>query len=336
MFNPTLSGVGKHSKKYKNCLEKEYMKNTKMIIGVLGAGSVVLGTMTGAQAKPAFAEKEGLKCSYCHLPEPASKKVRNYRGAYYGMHNLSFAGFDDAAEAKKAGVPVAPLAELKPKSLTLPEPAPAPKPAPAPVLTKAEVKEVKKEVKTEMKEAQKEMKAGMGEMQKEMKAGMKEMNKAMGEEEPVKPYFAQLGISSLLNSNSRSATSSTGTHITLGYSLGASTLINVKDKPANASIDLTYNTSSGHGNRLSSTGLFYTARAPLTDSEDGIYGGVGVGLVSTTAKSVVSKSKTNLGINLLVGKPLSNGLMVEAGYQIAGSASGVKADSLKLAIGKRF
>ena len=67
-----------------------------------------------ASAKPPFAEKEGVACTYCHIQAPK----RNYRGDYYKSHQLSFAGFVDAAEAKKAGVAVAPGAASKPKSLT--------------------------------------------------------------------------------------------------------------------------------------------------------------------------------------------------------------------------
>ena len=72
-----------------------------------------------AQAKPEFAAKEGIKCTYCHS---GMQPKRNYRGDYYKLNKCSFASFDDAAEAKKAGVEIAPLAELKPKSLTVPKP----------------------------------------------------------------------------------------------------------------------------------------------------------------------------------------------------------------------
>ena len=67
-----------------------------------------------ASAKPPFAEKEDVACTYCHIQAPK----RNYRGDYYKSHQLSFAGFVDAAEAKKAGVAVGPGAGSKPNSLT--------------------------------------------------------------------------------------------------------------------------------------------------------------------------------------------------------------------------
>ena len=81
---------------------------------------------TAAVAKPPFAEKEGVSCKYCHTQPP----MRNYRGTFYHDNNFSFAGFDDAAEAKKAGVEVGPEAASKPKSWTAPEaPAEPAKPA---------------------------------------------------------------------------------------------------------------------------------------------------------------------------------------------------------------
>lgn len=76
-----------------------------------------------AQAKPPFAAKEGKNCIYCH--ESARGGKRNYRGLYYRQHNLTFEGFDDKAEAERAGVPIGPEPEPKPRSLT---PARKPKP----------------------------------------------------------------------------------------------------------------------------------------------------------------------------------------------------------------
>ncbi|MBB6049151.1 hypothetical protein [Armatimonas rosea] len=82
--------------------------------------------VSGAQARPPFAEKEGKKCNYCHAPAPPKL---GYRALYYKMHNLTFEGFDDAAEAKKAGVEVGPDPEPKPKSWTAPKAAEGEKPA---------------------------------------------------------------------------------------------------------------------------------------------------------------------------------------------------------------
>lgn len=89
--------------------------------------TAVMSVPRAAQAKPPFAEKEGKPCTYCHAPDGPPK--RNYRGVYYAAHNNTFEEFDDAAEAKKAGVAIGPDAEPKPKSWTAPkaaEPAPDP------------------------------------------------------------------------------------------------------------------------------------------------------------------------------------------------------------------
>ena len=88
------------------------MKHTLKLYG--GLAMVLAAISMPASAKPPFAEKEGVACTYCHIQAPK----RNYRGDYYKSHQLSFAGFVDAAEAKKAGVAVAPGAGSKPNSLT--------------------------------------------------------------------------------------------------------------------------------------------------------------------------------------------------------------------------
>ena len=88
------------------------MKHTLKLYGGLAAALAAISMP--ASAKPPFAEKEGVACTYCHIQAPK----RNYRGDYYKSHQLSFAGFVDAAEAKKAGVAVGPGASSKPNSLT--------------------------------------------------------------------------------------------------------------------------------------------------------------------------------------------------------------------------
>jgi hypothetical protein len=88
------------------------MKHTLKLCG--GLAVVLAAISIPASAKPPFAEKEGVACTYCHIQAPR----RNYRGNYYKSHQLSFVGFVDTAEAKKAGVPVGPGADSKPNSLT--------------------------------------------------------------------------------------------------------------------------------------------------------------------------------------------------------------------------
>ena len=97
----------------------------RTITRVALSGVALALMLSGAQAKPPFAEKEGKKCNYCHAPGPPKL---GYRGLYYKMHNLTFESFDDAAEAKKAGVDVGPDPEPKPKSWTAPKTTDAPKP----------------------------------------------------------------------------------------------------------------------------------------------------------------------------------------------------------------
>jgi len=94
-------------------LEQFWIMKHKLSLysGIAGA---LISLSLPASAKPPFAEKEGVACTYCHTQAPR----RNYRGDYYKSHQLSFAGFVDTAEAKKAGVAVAPGAASKPKSLT--------------------------------------------------------------------------------------------------------------------------------------------------------------------------------------------------------------------------
>lgn len=89
------------------------MKTNRTVM-LVAAFTCLLGS--AAMAKPPFAEKEGVSCKYCHTQPP----MRNYRGAFYHDNNLSFAGFDDATEAKKAGAEIAPEATSKPKSWTAP------------------------------------------------------------------------------------------------------------------------------------------------------------------------------------------------------------------------
>lgn len=76
----------------------------RMLRGIaLGASlfAVTALTNTGAEAKPAFAMKEGVNCLYCHV-QPGGP--RNFRGMYYAANKLSFANFDNEYEAKAAGV----------------------------------------------------------------------------------------------------------------------------------------------------------------------------------------------------------------------------------------
>src|ERR1051325_318626 len=67
---------------------------------------------TASQAKPEYARKENKPCAYCHV-NPAGGGPRNPRGVYYGMHNHTFEGYDEAkvmgtgtaVAGKKSGAP---------------------------------------------------------------------------------------------------------------------------------------------------------------------------------------------------------------------------------------
>lgn len=85
---------------------------------LLGFGTVVAAS-GATHALPAFTQKEGKPCAYCHVNQ-AGSGPRNYRGLFYKQNKLSFAGFDDAAEAKKAGVEIGPNPTPPPKSYSPP------------------------------------------------------------------------------------------------------------------------------------------------------------------------------------------------------------------------
>ena len=88
--------------------------------GLLATGVLMAPPATApTSATPKFAKKEMVSCAYCHV-NPSGGGKRNYRGTYYRKNDLSFAGFDDKEEAKKAGAEVAPDADAHPTSLTPP------------------------------------------------------------------------------------------------------------------------------------------------------------------------------------------------------------------------
>jgi len=84
-------------------------------LAILAVGSLL--SPRAAHALPKFAQAEGKPCLYCHTAPIGNANNLNYRAKFYKAHNFSFTGFDDAAEAKKAGVEVGPEAVPPPKSL---------------------------------------------------------------------------------------------------------------------------------------------------------------------------------------------------------------------------
>lgn len=115
------------------------MNNFRVLLCVTALIAALFVATSKAEAFPKFAAAEGKPCAYCHV-NPAGGGARNYRGKYYKAHALSFAEFDDAAEAKKAGEEVGPDPDpsVKPKSWT----APAAAAATAATPTKAETKAI--------------------------------------------------------------------------------------------------------------------------------------------------------------------------------------------------
>src|SRR5258708_3168027 len=77
---------------------EERMQFVLRAAAVAGALALICGA---AQAKPEYAMREKKACAYCHN-NPAGGGARNPRGVYYGMHNHTFAGYD---EAKVMGKP---------------------------------------------------------------------------------------------------------------------------------------------------------------------------------------------------------------------------------------
>jgi eukaryotic-like serine/threonine-protein kinase len=113
------------------------MRRGKWIyVGLVGGFLLGLSSFTSAGARPKYARAEGKSCAYCHVGA-AGGGARNYRGAFYQANKLTFNGFDDAAEAKKAGAEVGPDASPPPKSLTAPGTTAPTEPAPPPVDLKA-------------------------------------------------------------------------------------------------------------------------------------------------------------------------------------------------------
>lgn len=183
--------------------------------------------------------------------------------------------------------------------------------------------------------------------------------------EPVaNPLSAQIGVGLLTDSDARRATNNAGIHAGIGFQLSNPSLLSpVNGKP---SIDLDYNSNTGHGNHVNVLGLSYTERVALgAPAESGgarPYVGLGIGAyhtdlrasvttttttqtggssgtpgstVTTTTTKTESKSKWNLGGKVLAGVEFGK-TFVEASYIISGSTEGVRSDSANLAIGMHF
>src|SRR4051794_4505845 len=77
------------------------IRTIRLFAAVCGLAAAAVVASSTAEARPAYAKKEGKSCIYCHV-QPGGD--RNFRGIYYGTHQKSFADFDNIYEAKAAGV----------------------------------------------------------------------------------------------------------------------------------------------------------------------------------------------------------------------------------------
>lgn len=98
---------------------------------LLLTGAALLAGPRAAHALPKYSQAEGKPCVYCHNGPVGNANNQNYRAKFYDKNGFSFKGFDDAAEAKKAGVDVAPEATPPPKSYSPAEGAAPPPATPA-------------------------------------------------------------------------------------------------------------------------------------------------------------------------------------------------------------
>ena len=174
-------------------------------------------------------------------------------------------------------------------------------------------------------------------------------------EEPVAKYTVQVGINQLTNSTSKNATKSGGTSVGIGYGLSNKG----SKQDGMTSVDLLYNNNSKSGNKLETTGIYYSERLLASKgkskSANQFYYGASIGVVQSkfnyktvfsvgntaTATTTTSKSKSGVGFRLLAGSKTQSNLMLELAYNIAPrvTVSGTKFDpnSVSLSIkGKGF
>ena len=183
------------------------------------------------------------------------------------------------------------------------------------------------------------------------------------------PISAQIGAGWLTNSSAKDNTSSTGLHAGLGVGLPNHGVLSPASK---SSIDLDYNTNTGHGNHINVFGLEYVERVSLNTVAVAVsatghhavpYFGLGIGAAhndvkksttvttttvtgggsngggttTTTTTSTVSSSKSDwhLAGKLIAGVDFGQ-TFVEATYAINGSTNGIRTDAVDLALGVHF
>jgi hypothetical protein len=155
-----------------------------------------------------------------------------------------------------------------------------------------------------------------------------------------KPLSVQVGVGWPTDSDVRKGTSNTGIHAGLGYQLPT---MGQGQTAAKASLDLDFNNTTGHGNRLTTYSLEAAERIPMSSgpaSASGPYVGLGVGAVHIDAHGGgESKTKTQFGGKALIGMSMGD-TFVELSYNYNGKVSigshDFKADTVNLSVGTHF
>jgi len=183
---------------------------------------------------------------------------------------------------------------------------------------------------------------------------------AMGQAtQATNPYSIAIGGAFNLDSTAGDLTSSTGFKITAAYHFSNTGQSMSYGSQADSSIDVSYDSFSGHSNHLSQYAALLTARMPISSSsamgahvktQIVPYYGIGVGIVrnslsaSTTiagqsgGTTTVSDSGNDwlFAAKALIGVKFSQNLFVEGAYNYNGSVHGVHADNIDVSVGLRF
>jgi len=156
--------------------------------------------------------------------------------------------------------------------------------------------------------------------------------------DPVaKPLSVQVGVGSFTG-NAGNRTERTGVHAGASYAMTSS-----PDIPGSRyGVDVDENYNSRGGSHMNVAGVTLAARVPLQTATAGkplIYGGLGLGAFNLQGHNMgtgtTSFQKTNFGGKAMVGVDTGRAF-VEGSYIVAGSASGVRADSVNLGVGMHF
>ncbi len=165
------------------------------------------------------------------------------------------------------------------------------------------------------------------------------------------PFTLNVGPSFLLDSTAKNATSSTGFHVGGTYDVSQpSSLVLGK-----SSVDVDYDSFSGHGNKINRTLSGYVYRKSFGPSVKGSpvpYFGAGIGVAFTSVKtttttqsqgsgggsitSSATKNNTSVGGKLLVGIEADSGVYGEAVLTLSGKVNGLTTNTIGANVGYRF